>query len=556
MSKPVTRQFSHQYRSELLAELRDKPFDLLIVGGGITGAGIAFDASLRGLRVALVEKEDFGAGTSSKSSKLVHGGLRYLEQLEFALVMEGTAERALLRKGASHTVRPLPFIYPIYRSHKHAPWFIQLGMWLYDILALFRNYRRHKRLSANTVNQLEPALKNTDLRAAMKYYDCITDDARLTLENIQGAFHQGATIVSGVEMVGFTPGEPGAPSSVQLRDTWSGEELTAQTGLVVNAAGPWTNQVLELENCDIRRMVRPTKGVHLVVPRAKLPIEHAIVLHSPEDGRVTFAIPWEESVAFGTTDTDYDGPLDDVQTSPADVDYLLQTMNQFFPDAHVGKDDILSTWAGLRPLIADDSDNPYNTSREHEVVVHSNRVITIAGGKLTTYRKMAQECVDTCLKHLGALTVGKPKPCVTKEVRLPAAQHFTYATQREQAVQAAVERQVPHAAAERLVQRYGGKWQDVLAFAHPDVAPALLDPAGLVLEAEVAYGIACEMVGSLEDFLVRRTHLFYHLPDQGLAAAEKALEILAKELNWDEKRTIVERTRYQTLVEANRSWKN
>lgn len=549
----MRRTFSHIHRKEEIQRVSSEIYDVVVVGGGITGAGIALDATLRGLRVALLEKADLGSGTSSKSSKLVHGGLRYLEQYEFGLVMESTAERALLMRHVSHLVRPLRFLYPVYKSHKHGPFFIRLGMWLYDLLSLFRNHKRHAQLSPAEVAKEEPHLEIGTLRAAMAYYDCITDDARLTLENAKAAHQRGATVLTRVEVTGFQKGKQGDPSIVQARDAWTQETFEVQTRRVINAAGPWTNQLLQQEARTRTKIVRPTKGIHLVVPRAKLPISSAIVVNSPEDNRIAFVIPWDENTAIGTTDTDYDGPLDDVRATRKDVDYLLEAIHSSFPQTQITDADILSTWAGLRPLIADDSENPYMTSREHAIMEDDEGVITIAGGKLTTYRRMAEECVDTLIRSLGLLsTPGQDK---TKGYLLPGAQSLNYRKDGKKAVEEAMTHGLTHEIAERLVERYGGLWKEVLSFVKPGESPALLDPLGRVLECEVDFGVHTEIVGGLEDFLVRRTHLFYHLPDQGMKAATRAVEIIGERLEWNAERRTRELQSYENLIAENRSWR-
>ena len=545
------RRFSHLDRKSQLAELETDTFDLVVVGGGITGAGIAFDATVKGLRVAILEKDDWGAGTSSKSSKLVHGGLRYLEQMEFGLVMESTAERAFLMKRVSHLVRPLRFIFPVYRSHKHRPWFIQLGMWLYDILALFRNHKRHRRLSPREVSSEEPFLDVSEMEAAMAYYDCITDDARLTLENAKAAHRKGAIALSRVEVNGLDADEDGL-LRVAARDTWGGQNLQIRTRRVVNAAGPWTNKVLGEEGAKRTEVIRPTKGVHLVVPREALPVDSAVVVQSPRDGRIAFVIPWEESTAIGTTDTDFTGSPDEVHTSRADVDYLLEAIRAGFPTKPIKDDDIVSTWAGLRPLIKDDSENPYNTSREHEIIEDERGVFTIAGGKLTTYRKMAEECVDMVIASLGKLVATGEKS--TKHVPLPGCDNFVYRTDGERVIGEVVNKwNIAHPVAERLVQRYGGQWPEILPDSVTDLP--LVDPRGRVLEAEVQFGLEHEMVGSLEDFMARRTHLFYHLPDQGLEASKRVARILGQAFGWSEEEVESEYIRYTRVVEDNRRWK-
>ena len=546
------KRFSHQDRETAIAAGQDTTYDIVVVGGGITGAGAAFEAANRGLKTALVEKEDWGAGTSSKSSKLIHGGLRYLEQMEFALVMESTAERALLMKHASHLARPLRFVYPVYKSHKHRPWFIRLGMWLYDMLSLFRNYRAHQQWSPARIQKEEPNLKQDELLAAMAYYDCMTDDARLTLENAIAAHRAGATVLSRVEFK--THEENNGVYHLTCEDRWTSKTFVLRTRSVLVAAGPWTNAVLGQAMPKRKSPVRPTKGVHLVVPQSKLPVNSAIVLSAVRDGRVTFIIPWEESTVIGTTDTDFTGDVDSLHPTADDVQYLLETANAYFPDVKLNTSDVLSTWTGLRPLVADDSDNPYNTSREHEIFSEGG-IFAVAGGKLTTYRKMAEECVDSLARYLGEKGKRETRTCI--DASLPGAEGFAFETDGPAAIARAVEEfGLQKEAATRLVERYGVRWESILTRYGGDHPGELLDPSGRVLLAEVRYSAEEEMVGSLEDFLVRRTHLFYHLKDQGLGCAPAVAEILGNVFEWTPERIAEEVEAYSRCVALNRVWKN
>ena len=324
----------------------------------------------------------------------------------------------------------------------------------------------------------------------------------------------------------------------------------------MNAAGPWTNKVLKSQGRKQTEVVRPTKGVHVVVPRETLPVKSAVVVNSPRDGRIAFVIPWEESIAIGTTDTDYTGSLDDVRTTREDVDYLIEAIRTGFPESPCDENAIVSTWAGLRPLIKDDSDNPYNTSREHEIMEDKDGVITIAGGKLTTYRKMAEECVDKVVGSLGKIASVQGKT-TTKKLVLPGAEGFQYRKDGKDAIKHVEDNYgVSPDAAERLVERYGARWQKILEDETRESAGVgLLSPEGRVLKAEVKYAIEHEMIGGIEDFMVRRTHLFYHLKDQGIEASEVVLNALSEAFGWSPERVDVEREQYRSLVAANRSWK-
>jgi glycerol-3-phosphate dehydrogenase len=384
-----------------------EPVDMLIIGGGINGAGIARDAARRGLKVALIEMNDLAWGTSSRSSKLVHGGLRYLEQFEFSLVFEAVSERRILLDIAPHLVNPLGFVFPVYKGSRRNLSTINAGMWLYEGLSLFRSPKRHRSLSVADVKREIPALNTKDMKGAPLYYDCSTDDARLTLENALDAQQAGATIVTWAKVESFLrDAGSGRAIGVQVRDMLSGATKQIQAHTIINASGPWTDMTLRegkpVPDGEVA-MLRPTKGVHIVVDAEKLPMPHAVVCFHPQDGRVLFAIPWGEQTYVGTTDTDYSGDPGAVCADGADVDYLIHAANSYFPSKPIAREDVIATWAGLRPLIRpmgrDGKVDESTVSREHEIIVsRETGVITIAGGKLTTYRKMSAEVVHKALQ--------------------------------------------------------------------------------------------------------------------------------------------------------------
>ena len=329
-----------------------EPYDLVILGGGINGAGMARDAALRGLRVALFDRSDFGSGTSSKSSKLIHGGLRYLEHGEFGLVFESVSERAIQRKVAPHLVRPLPFLLPVYQDAKPGLGLLNVGLWIYDTMALFRAPKKHRTFRGEKAAELEPALRRESLEGAIEYYDCVTDDARLVLENIIDARAEGAEVYSHTEVLDIVR-DRGKVAAVKVRDLLTGEEDTVPTRCVIVAAGAWTDEVGEkIELNTGRNLLRRTKGVHIVFPKDKLPLRRAVTLVSQRDGRVMFAIPWKDRTVIGTTDTDYEGPADDCHATASDVQYLCDGANYYFPEADFHPSDVIATWTGLRPLIA------------------------------------------------------------------------------------------------------------------------------------------------------------------------------------------------------------
>ncbi|HVG45521.1 MAG TPA: glycerol-3-phosphate dehydrogenase/oxidase, partial [Longimicrobium sp.] len=393
--------FSAAARARHWAALSSREWDLRVVGGGITGAAAARDAAGRGLSVALVEAGDFAQGTSSRSSRLVHGGLRYLETYDFALVFEASAERRRLLELAPHLVHPLPFVFPVYRGGPTPFLMLQAGMWLYDGLSLFRNIRRHRILSVKDLAAEEPGLRRDGLAGAAMYYDAAVDDARLTLANARGAHESGAAVVSHAEVAGFVA-EGGAVRGARVRDRVTGAETTARAKVVLNATGPWSDAVRRLADPAAKPRLRTTKGVHTMVPRERVGNRHAITFQSPIDGRVMFVLPWGQHTYVGTTDTDFTGSPADVRADAADVTYLLKSANSVFPEARLTDADVVSTWAGVRPLLAprQGGGSESATSREHEIWWDPSGLLSIAGGKLTTYRVMAGQAVDRAVKRL------------------------------------------------------------------------------------------------------------------------------------------------------------
>lgn len=533
------------------------PYDLLIIGGGIVGAGCARDAAMRGLSVCLVEQNDLAFGTSSRSSKLVHGGLRYLEQGEFSLVFEAVSERRVLMDIAPHLVLPLGFLFPVYKKSRRGVFTINLGMWLYDGLSLFRTPRIHRNLSPADVEKEEPALDRAELRGAPLYYDCATDDARLTLENALDARRLGADVRTWTRVVGLSRDAAGRIDGARVRDVHSGEERTLAARAVVNATGPWTDSVRAMGEGK-SPLLRPTKGVHLVVDRERLPVQNAVVCFHPSDGRVLFAIPWGDRTYVGTTDTDYTGDPGAVAATADDVTYLLAAANSYFPGARLVPDDVISTWAGLRPLIHEEG-SASSVSREHEILVDADGLVTIAGGKLTTYRKMAKEVVDraVALLRLTGSLEGEPREAHTARVPLPGGVGWPEDDDLERVVKAvAAAGPVSDATARLFAQTYGMRGTDVaaLAAADPDLAAPLVEGRPEIL-AQVDFGVTQELARTVADVMVRRTQLYYRDVDQGLGAAEAVAARMAGLLGWDGDRQRREVYAYQAEVARSRAWR-
>lgn len=537
-------------------------YDLLIVGGGITGAGAARDAARRGLKVCLVEQDDLASGTSSRSSKLVHGGLRYLEQLEFSLVFEAVSERRVLMEIAPHLVNPLGFLFPVYKSSRRGVFTINLGMWVYDGLSLFRSPRIHKNLSARKVAALEPALNQSGLRGAPLYWDCATDDARLTLETALDAAENGADVLSWNKVVGLLRDEAGRVHGARVRDVIAGKERSVPARAVINATGPWSDRTRELGEGGHKPRLRPTKGVHIVVPADRLSVANAVVCFHPKDGRVLFAIPWGDRTYIGTTDTDFSGDPGEVCADGEDVRYLLAASNHYFPESKLDTSDVIATWAGVRPLIGqEDAEDESAVSREHEIRVDSDFLITIAGGKLTTYRRMAAEVVDQAASVLmlqGKLP-GELSASRTDREPLPGARGWPADDDIEKVVAAVVEAgagRVEADTAAQLAHTYGMRGVDVAARAATDqrLSARLVSGRPEIL-AQVDHAVEVELAETARDVLIRRTQLFFRDHEQGLGAVEAVARRMAELLGWDSGRETAEVLAYQSEVGRSRRWR-
>ncbi len=509
-------------------------YDLVVIGGGITGAGIARDAALRGLKVALFEKGDYASGTSSKSSKLVHGGLRYLEHGEIALVFESVSERRVQTRVAPHLVRPLPFLIPIFEGSRPGLEVMNIGLWIYDSLALFRAPRLHRTFRGRKAALgLEPQLRPEGLRGVLEYYDCATDDARLTLENAIDAVKLGAHCHTYTEVMGLERAPGGRITAIRVRDRLTGEASTVSTRMVVLAAGAWTDEMIRRFELPFERpLLRRTKGVHIVLPRERLPLARAITLISPVDGRVMFAIPWRDRTVLGTTDTDFTGTADEVCADAEDVRYLCASGNGYFPGANLQPEDVISTWAGLRPLIAAAPDvDESAVSREHEVFARKDGMVIIAGGKLTTYRRMATEAVDASIGLLHELGEDVDPPRASTKARpLPGAEGLvTPDLEGVAAIGRALmtEHGLDVDTATHLCGAYGSRAPLIAArmIAEPALA-ARIDPELPHVWAEVEFALTHDLARTVEDVLGRRIPLLLISRDQGLGAAARVADMV------------------------------
>jgi glycerol-3-phosphate dehydrogenase len=534
------QSLSSAVRRRNLAALASDPVDVLVIGGGVTGAGVALDAAARGYRVALIEKADFASGTSSKSTKLVHGGIRYLPNFDFALVHEGLIERGLLLRNAPHLVHPLGFVLPIYQGDRHpvgmpftTPGGIGLGamldagLWLYDLLAGKHSIQRHRHLRRQAVMDFLPDLVTEKLRDGFMYYDAQTNDARLTLALLHTAAQQGALLANYAAAMGFIM-EGGTVRGAQVRDLHSGDTLAVRARHVVNATGVFAEQVEALTGATPQVRIEPSKGVHLVFSRDDVPLrDAAIVLPETEDRRILFIVPWESRVVFGTTDTG-SGDLDHPSATPADVAYLLKYLNRYLTH-HLTEEQIITTFAGYRPLVRPRTGSAAMTaklSRTHAVLQSPSGLVSIVGGKLTTYRRMAQDTVDVLSRRDGRAPA-HPTLALTIQggVGWPQAQGEIA---RQGAALGLAMPTIAH-----LGNAYGTDAASVLDLVAAEPALSALLIADLpYIQAEAVFACRYEMALTPGDVLARRTAIALEDRQQGLGCLDQVAALMARELGW------------------------
>lgn len=536
-------QFSFENRTQLIEKLNTEKFDLLIIGGGITGAGIALDAASRGLKVALVEKNDFASGTSSRSTKLIHGGLRYLKQLEFSLVKEVGSERAVVHNLAPHLVLPEKMLLPLSEGKGLGTFLTSFGLMLYDWLAGVKPADQRKMLTRKKTLRKEPLLDPTGIKGGGFYAEYRTDDARLTIEIIKTAVQQGATCVNYCEIKEFLYKE-GKLYGARVSDQSTGISFPILTEAIVNATGPWVDTVRELDKSKKDKSLHLTKGVHLVVDKVKFPIQQAIYF-DVADGRMIFAIPRGRTTYFGTTDTDYDSSLEEVYANAKDVAYLLNAVNDKFPSLNLTKQDIESSWAGLRPLIHEDGKSASALSRKDEIFESTSGLISIAGGKLTGYRKMAERVVDLLVGRF--FDQRKIHKCHTQKIKVCGAEFRNSKDVRRYILEVRKFLEayrfsftiVPY-----LVHTYG-KQTDLILYEFTKLKEQSDDAELNLLLAELSFCMRNEMVCYPLDFINRRTDLLFFNMPRLLKYKTKLLDYFQKEFKWD----LNETTRQKALID-------
>lgn len=530
------RKLSTHNRNDYLKEMAGKMLDLLVIGGGITGAGIALDAASRGLSTGLVEKQDFGAGTSSRSTKLIHGGLRYLKQGEVKLVKEVGRERAILYRNAPHLVIPEKMLLPLVKGGTYGKLSTSVGLWVYDRLAGVVKDERRTILSKKETESLEPLLRKDILKGSGLYIEYRTDDARLTIEVLKTASSYGALCLNHAEATKFIYKDQKA-IGVEVTDLLTGEKKEIFAKKIVNAAGPWVDRIRELDHSLYGKRLHLTKGVHLVVSQSRFPLRQAVYFDVP-DGRMLFAIPRDGSTYIGTTDTNYQGNLEKPRVTQGDVTYLLDAVNNMFPTIRLTPNDITSSWAGLRPLIHEDGKSPSELSRKDEIFYSPSGLITIAGGKLTGFRKMAERVVDLVAQQL-AVEEGRRFPaCFTDKIVLSGGD-FAAPEEIPSYVKAQTDRTVQLGIQEKqvryLVGKYGSNTATILEIAEKCFAESTernLEMA--LLKAELRYGLQEEMAVTLSDFLIRRTGVLLFERESIGRLYPLLLEEMAHILQWSE----------------------
>ncbi|HKX67379.1 MAG TPA: glycerol-3-phosphate dehydrogenase/oxidase [Intrasporangium sp.] len=539
MTTPV--RLDGDYRAAAWRRLAMKEFDVLVIGGGITGAGVALDAATRGLSTALVEQRDFASGTSSRSSKLFHGGLRYLEQMNFDLVREALKERDLmLRTIAPHLVRPVSFLYPLTSRGWERP-YVTAGLTLYDSMGGARSMPRHKQLTRAGALKLAPGLKRESLTGGLLYYDAQTDDARHTLTTVRTAAAYGATVLSSARVIAILrAGERVIGATVE--DVETGERHDVNASVVINCTGVWTDDIQAMAGGRGRFRVRASKGVHIVVARDRINSETGLILRT--ETSVLFVIPWGTHWIIGTTDTDWEHDRAHPAATRADIDYLLEHTNNVLK-VPLARDDIQGVYAGLRPLLSGESELTSELSREHAVARPQPGLISIAGGKYTTYRVMAQDAVDAARQDIG----GDVSDSVTEFIPLSGAEGYVALV--NQVDRLARKQDLPVWRIRHLLERYGSLVHELFALAEND--RTLYEPlpgAEEYLKVEIRYAATHEAALHLDDFLTRRTRVSIETPHRGTESARAAADIVAPVFGWDKDRVEAEVAAYLARVDA------
>lgn len=542
------QEFSKATRAQNIEDFSQSVFDLAIIGGGITGAGVARDAASRGLKVALIEQNDFASGTSSRSSKLIHGGIRYLENLEFGLVFEALNERHVLFEIAPHLVHPLTFILPVYKGDRVGMFKMGLGMWLYDLLALLHVPKFHEKLNAQEAKARLPLLESKDLMGAFAYSDAYMDDDRLVIETLRSAHGYGAKCANYVQAGKAEFDDRSRAKSLEIKDKISGKVSRLRARHFVSTVGPWTDQFAETL-FEWKKILRPTKGIHLTFSKSRVPMSEAAVLSTRKDKRIIFAIPRHEMVIVGTTDTDFKGDPSEVHTIHDDVDYLLKIVHNYFPGADLKEGDILASYSGVRPLVHDGSSSESKTSREHVILPTKHNFTFVAGGKYTTYRRMARDIVETILKN--EFTLEERVQFARNQTRDPINPMISF--EKFQEALCGVSRIAEDFGLEKnvvqtLVERHGLEALEIFKFMNQR---NLKNP----WLGEAHFAIQNTMCLNLADFMIRRSPLFLAKEDHGISQLDKVVEIFSNAYGWKKSEIDDQKLNFKKHFEFEMGWR-
>lgn len=547
----MKKSFSHIDRHTNLNHLETEEFDLVIIGGGINGAGIARDAASRGMKVGLIEANDFASGTSSRSSKLIHGGIRYLENFEFGLVFEALSERAKLFDMAPHLVHPLRFVLPVYKGDRVGMTSLGAGMSLYDFLSSYEAPELFESLGPKESLERLPLLNKKSLKGSYVYSDAYMDDDRLVVETLRSANEFGACMVNYLKVE-----EPIRENSkivaLKCKDQLSGKKIEVSSKYFVGSLGPWTDQFFDGVFEKWVKKLRPTKGIHLTVARDRVQLKEAVVMVSNDQKRIVFGIPRHEMTIFGTTDTDFQGDPRDVTTTKEDVEYLLELINSYFPGAKLEKEDIIASYAGVRPLVQDGSESEGKTSREHEIWNYEGNFTVIAGGKYTTYRLIAEQVLEQILgffpiEEQVEFDKTKSKQALNPKVNFDSMQK----------ARASISRWCRNTGfssdlLEKMVDRHGLEAADILAFKKPDEKAS----EDLLWVLEARHAIQNTMCVSLRDYFFRRTPLFLSYKDHGHQFLDSISNCFKDEFGWSDEELSNQIKELKEQENFDLSWKN
>lgn len=542
----LNSRFSFKDRPRIIESAVEQTYDLIIIGGGINGVGAARDAARRGLSVLCLEKSDLASGTSSRSSKLAHGGLRYLENFEFRLVFEALNERNHMLKAAPHMVHPLQFVIPMYQGDRVSPLKMKMGMLLYDMLALFRAPKSHSYLSPGQTVTRVKNLNARGLKGSFSYSDAYMDDDRLVTEVARDANRFGAHFLTYFDFVSLDPETLYAQvKKITAKDKLSGKDYTFKARHILTTAGPWTDVVAAKLLPDWKPRMRPTKGVHLTLSRLDFPLDDAVVMAADKQKRIIFAIPRHEMVVIGTTDTDFKDDPTNVNTDPADVDYLMSIIQEYFPMAKFDRSKIIASYAGVRPLVNDGSGTESKVSRDHVIVADERGFTFLMGGKYTTYRLMCEEAIDEVLKHFSKAEQASYKKCSTKDLLNPRIDTKSYSNALSKVNELVNQSNLSHLQVKILVERHGPEAWDILSKKEYDY----------IWEYEAKHALEHTYCANLLDFYTRRVPLFLSKEDHGFKFLKRIGLIFQQYYGWTDQELKDQMEKVFNHSKSELSWK-